>query len=146
MVKLPLKRGKHNHATNLGIVLQEMRDGTPAGGVTLQHLVTVCGVSKRHVYRYLKELEEMGMPLERPQALQPGRSGAGRYKLTLDQDREKMVEMILLAIFNQMLEHCYLYQGHAMFIVEVILRHLAMRYGFYLFQIPIGQLFSKSVE
>lgn len=129
-LRVSSKRGKHNHEANLGVVLKELKEGTPQGGVTLQQLVSVCGVSKRHIYRYLKELEEMGVPIERPYVIQPGKSGAGRYKLKEDQTHEVMGETLLLAALNQMLERCCTYHHLLIFLKEFIILSMAIRYGF----------------
>jgi len=114
----------------LGIVLKELRDSSQAGGVTLQHLVNVCGVSKRHIYRYLRELEEMGVPIERPQIIQPGKPGGGRYKLRDHQSGEAMGETMLIVALNQMLAWCCLYRHQMMFLKELIIYSMAVRYGF----------------
>lgn len=124
------RRGKHNHEVNLDIVLRELMDSSRTGGVTLQHLANVCGVSKRHVYRYLRELEQMGIPLERPLVVQTGRAGGGRYKLKVDQGKDVTGETILIAALYQMLDRWYIYHKQFMYVKELLIRSMAIRNGF----------------
>ncbi|MEG6521663.1 transcriptional regulator [Desulfotomaculum sp. 1211_IL3151] len=120
------KRGKHNHEQNLDIVIRELRSSSHADGVTLQHLANVCVVSKRHIYRYLRELEEIGLPIERPLVNYPGRSGGGHYKLKSDSQSE---EWMLLMILHQARE-CYRKQyKQYLFLINITLYLLALKGG-----------------
>ncbi|MEG6521666.1 HTH domain-containing protein [Desulfotomaculum sp. 1211_IL3151] len=124
------KRGKHNYEVNLGIVLRELKESAHSDGVTLQQLVDACGVSKRHVYRYLRELEEMGVAIERPQIFQPSIPGGGRYKLKISQGEEVMGETIILVTLGQMIKQYELYQQQIISIYKLIITSMAVRYGF----------------
>ena len=124
------RRGKHNHEANLATVLKELKESAHSGGVTLQQLVNACGVSKRHVYRYLRELEEMGVSIERPQIIQPGKPGVGRYKLRVNLDEEAMGETIILVTSGQMFKQCELYQRQIISLKKIVVISMAVRCGF----------------
>ena len=114
----------------MATVLKVLKENAHLGGVTLQELVNACGVSKRHVYRYLKELEDMGVSIERPQIIQPGKPGQGRYKLLVNQGEETMGETIILMTLGQMFKQCELYQQHIMALKKIVVTSMAIRLGF----------------
>ena len=114
----------------MGTVLKELKESAHSGGVTLQQLVNACGVSKRHVYRYLKELEEMGVSIERPQIIQPGKPGVGRYRLKISLDEEAMGETMILVTLGQMYKQCELYQRQIISLKKIVVTSMAVRCGF----------------
>lgn len=74
-----LKRAKHNHQRNLGIVIRELRLLNEHGGATLEHLACQCNVSIRQIYRYLNELQNLGYQILRTS--DPGYGSPGKYLL-----------------------------------------------------------------
>lgn len=113
-----------------------MRSSSSTEGVTLQHLANVCGVSKRHIYRYLRELEEMGLPLERPLVIYPGRSGGGHYKLKSDSQSE---ELMLLMVLHQAQAFYRKQYEQYLFLINITFYLLALKAGW---KLPLNVIVS----
>ncbi|AEF94041.1 helix-turn-helix, type 11 domain-containing protein [Desulfotomaculum nigrificans CO-1-SRB] len=120
---------KHNHALNLARLLQALKDSTSVGGITLQQLVDICGVSKRQVYRYLRELEQMGIEIERPRVRAGRKKSTGCYRLNPYQVEDFLTETMLLMFFNELIINYQQYKKQVLFLKEFIIHFLAMRHG-----------------
>ncbi len=75
------QKGKNKRLKNIEIIINELHRTTPHGGSTVAELAALCGVSTRNIYRYLNDIESMGIEIIRPVQVKPGVSGKGRYRL-----------------------------------------------------------------
>ncbi|MDO7787074.1 HTH domain-containing protein [Desulforamulus aquiferis] len=124
----PTRRGRHNHAENLNKVLEQLKSNNLDEGVTLQHLVEVCGVSKRHIYRYLNELEQLGIEIERPKQYQGIKAGVGKYKLK-ELANEHFGEAALIVSIEGISQEIEDFQSQVIYIKKFLLLGLLARYG-----------------
>lgn len=122
---------QHKHGQNLVKVFRALMESASTGGVTLQQLTDTCGVSRRQIYRYLKEIEQLGIDIERPQAGAAKRKGIGYYRLNPNQDKEFFNETILLMYLNELLINYHQYKNYILFLKEYLIKRLATRYGLY---------------
>lgn len=97
-------RGKHNRIGNINLILDQLVASSPTGGSTIQELANICAVSDRNIYRYLNDIEKLGLELARPQ--QTSHKGdLGRYRLgsttmELCQSDPGLIMMVCLSTVN----------------------------------------------
>ncbi len=75
------QKRKNARINNISLIINELHRTTPHGGSTITELAALCGVSTRNVYRYLNDIESMGIEIIRPVQVKPGLRGKGRYQL-----------------------------------------------------------------
>lgn len=121
-------RKKHNHSANLGLILNELRKSSPEGGMTLKELADLCGVSKRNVYRYLNEIEDMGFELIRPTQTRPCQPGHGKYRLSGKALLENKTDTNLMMILGFFAQGQLQYHEHLKVVKEFFIRYLAAKY------------------
>ncbi|GAB6180661.1 hypothetical protein JCM14036_19800 [Desulfotomaculum defluvii] len=85
----------------------------------------------------------MGLPIERPLTIYPGRSGGGLYKLKSD---SQLVELGLLMILNQVQEYQRKQYKQYLFLKNIIIYQLAYRCGFRIPLISFNYLMEKDCE
>ncbi|MBM7853994.1 putative DNA-binding transcriptional regulator YafY [Desulfohalotomaculum tongense] len=119
---------KHNHAANLDLILNKLRESTPDGGVTLEELSSLCGVSKRNIYRYLNELEYMGIEIIRPVQQKPGTPGRGKYYLSEKTMLESDTDASLIMLMGLNAQKEAQYRNLLMALYEIFIRYLAAKY------------------
>jgi len=119
---------KHKHAANLSMILNELRKTSLEGGLTLKELAELCGVSKRNVYRYLNEIENMGFELVRPIQTKPGQAGQGKYRLRRKTLPENRLDTNLMMILGLVAQGQLQYHEHLKVVNEFFIRYLAAKY------------------
>ncbi|SHE77782.1 helix-turn-helix domain-containing protein [Desulforamulus putei] len=129
VLKTPEKRRKKNHAANLRLIVKMLKKHSPQGGVTLQQMAEACGVSERNIYRYLQELKQLGIEIERHKPSQPGKPGCCYYKIKMQQENEFASEILQLVFLSQALQDCYKLQKNILSVKQFVLCCLANRYG-----------------
>lgn len=134
---LPEKNGKKNYSRNLQLIFNLLKDSTPQGGITLPQMAEACGVSNRNVYRYLRELEDLGIGIERPRPSQTVNSGPGTYFLKAHQLDTLTPEMIHLAFLSKVQQECFIFQNNLAYVKKIILYRLALKNNF---KIPLEML------
>lgn len=125
----PEKRRKKNHSANLRLIVKMLKKDTPQGGITLQQMAEACGVSERNVYRYLQELKQLGLEIERIKTSQPGKPGCCYYKVKPPQEKDFSSEIFHLAYLSQALHDCYKLQRNILSVKQFVICCLANRYG-----------------
>ena len=127
---LPEQYGKKNYSKNLRLIFKLLRDHTPQGGITVPQMATACAISPRNVYRYLRELEALGIGIERPRPSQSAKAGPGLYSLTANQPEDLTPEMLHLAFLSKVQQECVIFQQNLDYVKRIILCILALKNGF----------------
>ncbi|MEW6066192.1 hypothetical protein P378_03065 [Desulforamulus profundi] len=143
VLNTPEKRRKKNHTANLRLIVKMLKRDTPQGGVTLRQMADACGVSERNVYRYLQELKQLGIEVERYKSSQPGKPGCCYYKIKPPQEKDFTSEMLHLAFLSQALQDCYKLQKNILSVKQFVLCCLANRYGL---NLPVTCLRSSTMS
>ncbi|MTI81266.1 MAG: WYL domain-containing protein [Firmicutes bacterium] len=115
---------KHNHAANLNLILNKLIRSPR----TMEELAEICNVSKRNVYRYLNELEEMGIEINRPIVQKPGTPGKGKYQLKHNNllNSRNDANLFMLIAINARKEDQY--RQFLISIYEFFIKYLAVKH------------------
>lgn len=122
-------KAKHNRVRNINLILRKLLKSSSQGGSTLEDLAQLCNVSERHVYRYLRDIENMGFELIRPQQIPTSDGGKGRYRLsdkTIQASQGDISLMLLIGLYTQKEIQ---YRQQLLAIYEVFVRNAAAKNG-----------------
>ena len=121
----PKKKNKRQE--NINLLIHELQKAAPAGGLTLKEMAEICGVSTRNIYRYLNDIEKMGIEIIRPVQIKPALSGRGRYRLKYSINQEFSEDAEVIIFISYCIVGAYEYRRLLCQTLELLIKHLALK-------------------
>lgn len=118
---------KNKRLENIKLLICELQKATPNGGLTLQEMAEICGVSTRNIYRYLNDIEKIGIEIIRPVQIKPGLSGCGKYCLANSINPELSEDTEMIVFIGCCVVGAYQYCQLLCQTFELLIKYLALK-------------------